>query len=291
MIFLGRCLILLLAAAWCLSACAPLRPAATVTGEIGRDQVWTGTIHVAGDVTIPAGVTVTVTSGSRVLFDAPPPGTDLLRDHPNFPGSELIVKGSLRAEGTPGAPILFAYADPAAPPGSWGGINLSGSPGSLFTYCRFRQADSAVHSQESRVTIRESVFRDNLVGIRFFSSPITIEHNLLAGNRTAIRFHYGAPVIRFNRIAGNRKGLFITAEPRDYRIESNDILDNAEFAVVLGEEVSGDVAMPGNFWGTFEPGKVRPLIFDRGRVDYLGAVRILPLAGRPVPGAGPTWSR
>jgi len=279
-----------LLAALCLAlpagACSP--PVTTVApGPLAGDAAWSGTVRVAGDIVVPEDTRLVIAPGTRVLFEPPPPGTDRFRQHPNFPGSELIVRGTLVAEGTPGRPILFAAADPDAPAGSWGGVNLAQATSNSFSHCIFRQADSALHSRNSEVFIEQCLFENNLVAIRFHSSAILIENNLLRNNATGIRFHDGAPVICRNRLVANGKAFFITAHPREVRIEANDIVDSREFAVVLGEEVPEDVNMAGNFWGEGDPGRT---IFDRRRSDYLGRVRVEPRRTEPVPSAGISWS-
>lgn len=246
------------------------------------DQVWQGQIRIVGDVELPEGTSLVIRPGTEVLF-APPGKEDRFRDHPHFPGSELIVRGTLYAEGTAREPITFRFVDATAPAGSWGGINLTGSPAALFRFCRFTQADSAIHSQQSEVQIRNSLFEENRVGIRFHDSAMLIEGNLLQRNGAAIRFHYGAPLIRHNRIVNNDKGLFITSHPRDYRIEENDLSGNREASVVLGEEVEADVDLARNWWGTLDPDVIEAGFFDGRRVDYLGQVRYAPSLTGPPP--------
>ncbi len=168
-----------------------------------------------------------------------------------------------------------------------GGVNLQQSANAIFRHCLFTQADSAVHSQESTVRIEQSVFRGNLVGIRFHSSAILIENNLLTDNGTAIRFHFGAPLIRGNRIRENDKGIFITSYPDNYRIEGNDFIDNREFNVVLGEEVADSLPMPANWWGTSDPAVIENGFYDGRREPYLGQVLYAPAASMPVAAAMP----
>lgn len=274
-------------AVFCLVACAA--PVTRVSGRLSGDQSWRGEVRIAGDVEIEPGAQLTIRPGTEVVFLPPLPSADRFTEHPHFPGSELVVRGSIVAEGTATAPIVFRFVDPAAPAGSWGGINLTESPQASFRFCRFTQADSAVHSQGSRVYVEQSLFERNLVGIRFHSSEILIENNLLRDNGTAIRFHYGAPVICRNDISRNDRGFFITSYPSNYHIEGNNIAGNREAAVVLGEEVPQDVAMPRNWWGSPRPELIEAGFFDGRRVDYLGKVLYLPQAEKPHAEAGMAW--
>lgn len=272
-----------------LTACLGPSAPAPLGGTLSGDLYWSGVVRLRGDVTVAEGATLAIAPGTTVLFLPPLPGEDRLNSHPNFVGSELIVRGTLRAVGTAGEPIVFRDIDPAAPPGSWGGVNLVGSPEVLLRHCRFTQADSALHSRESAVVVEESLFEGNRVGIRFHSSDMRIERNLLRRNGTAIRFHFGAPLIRANDIRENGKGIFITSHPRDYLIEQNNIVASDSYQVVLGEDVPVDVRLPGNYWGMVDGEEIAPTFFDGRREPHLGRVLYRPVADRPVAGAGISW--
>jgi hypothetical protein len=256
---------------------------------LNRDTVWSGEVTVQGDLILEKGSRLTVLPGTDVVF-YPAGNKDHLVDHPHFAGSELIVRGSIIAEGTAEQPITFRYIDPDAPAGSWGGVNLMASVESSFEYVLFQQADSAIHSQESRVYIEQSIFENNLVAVRFHSSEILIENNLIRNNDTGIRFHFGKPVICKNDIIDNKKGFFITSHPYDYLIENNTILKN-ERNVVLGEEVPENVLMARNYWGTTDDNAIRLTFFDKQIEPYLGIVQYEPLRSAPDSTSGVKWSR
>jgi len=263
----------------------------TVTGELHGDLLWGGEILVGGDVTLAADARLTILPGTVVRFLEPDnfPGGE--RDHPHFPGSELNVAGKLSAVGTADAPIVFAAADDGAPAGSWGAVNFAEGSQGTFRYCVFRQADSAVHSREATVEVAESLFENNLVGIRFHTSVMRIERNLLRDNGTGIRFHFGAPVVRWNRFADNRINLFITAHPSNYLIENNRFGAPLDYQVVLGEEVPEDVQVANNDWDGMPAADVAERVFDGRRTPYLGKVRVEPILAVPPTGAGPSWIR
>lgn len=265
-------------------------PRRVVSGTLHGELVWQGEVRVAGDVVLAEDVALTIMPGTRIRFLPADAGPNSLVEHPYFPGSELIVKGRLHAAGTPAAPIVFESAQPGAPPGSWGAINLEGSLEAVFAYCIFRDADSAVHSRDATVSIRQSLFENNLVGIRFHDTEMQVEHNLLRNNHTAIRFHFGAPVISGNQFSGNAVNLFITSHPRDYRIEGNFFGMAGEYQVVFGEEVPEDVFLPHNFWAVTEAAPLTEAFYDGSRSAYLGRVQVEPRRSVPLAGAGLSWS-
>lgn len=261
-----------------------------VRGVLHGELLWQDKVFVAGDVILEEDVNLTILPGTKVLFLPPDAGPGGLTEHPHFLGSELIIKGQIHAAGTPSAPIIFEAFEPGAPAGFWGALNLEGSQEAVFEYCIFRQADSAVHSRDSRVSIRQSVFENNLVGIRFHDSEIVIEHNLLRGNLTGIRFHFGSPVISENEFRDNNVNLFVTAHPRNYRVENNSFWASTEYQVVFGEEVPEDVTMPGNFWAHSETRPVDSPFYDGRRSPYLGQVLIEPQRSSPSSQAGLSWT-
>ena len=259
-----------------------------VRGVLHGELVWQGDIFIAGDVILADDVKLTILPGTRVRFMPPDTGPGGLVEHPHFPGSELIIQGQVYAVGTPSKPIIFEAADPSAPAGFWGAVNIEGSQEAIFEYCIFRQADSAVHSRDSQVYIEQSIFEDNLVGIRFHSSEILIEHNLLSNNHTGIRFHFGSPVICENEFRDNNVNLFITSHPRDYHIENNSFGLPAEYHVAFGEEVPEDVLLPRNFWIYSETVSRDNFFYDGRRSPYLGKVLIEPSRATPSTQTGPS---
>jgi len=272
-----------------LAACAPPRPH-FVQGDLVGSLVWQGEVRLQGDVVLSPDARLQILPGTEVIF-LPAGNQDRWVDHPHFPGSELIVRGTLLAEGTPEAPIVFRFVDSQAPAGSWGGINLTESPAARFRYCRFTQADSALHSWQSTVSVADSLFEHNLVALRFNSSDIHAERNLLRRNGTAIRFHFGAPRIAHNEIRDNDRGLFITSHPSDYLIEENNFSGNRVANVVLGEEVPDDVMLPRNWWGSSDPQVIVEGFFDGRRVDYLGRIRFEPALLQPADYGGNVWNQ
>ncbi len=260
-----------------------------VQGVLHGELTWRGDILITGDVILEEDVKLTILPGTRVRFMSAA-GPDGLVDHPHFPGSELIIKGQIHAVGTPSEPILFEAVDPHAIAGFWGAINLFSSQDAVFEYCIFRQADSAIHSWDSHVSIKQSLFENNQVGVRFNDSEILVENNLFRNNHTGVRFHFGSPVICENEFVGNNINLFVTSYPRDYRIENNSFGAAADYHVVFGEEVPEDVNLPRNFWQHVNSSAEGGYFYDGRRSPYLGRVIVAPQRMTPPTQAGLSWN-
>ena len=261
-----------------------------IHGVLHGQVIWSGTIYIDGDVTLSNDSSLTILPGTRILFMSSKQVSDRWSEHPNFPGSELIVAGRLHAIGTPDNPIYFEAADQSANAGVWGAVNIEASQEAVFEYCVFRQANSAIHSRDSQVYIEESLFENNLIGIRFHDSEILIEHNLLRNNGTAIRFHYGSPVICENQFANNEINIFVTSYPRDYHIENNTFGDAGNYQIVLGESVPNDFKVSRNFWPLEDAQELSETFFDGRRSSYLGRVIFEPPRTMPSEQAGITWN-
>lgn len=281
----------LIVSLWLSAGCLHHRPVTVVSGTLAGDILWTGEIHLAGDVILSPGAHLTIRPGTTVRFISPAGFSGGLTEHPHFPGSELIVQGRLTAIGTAAAPITFQALDDAAPAGSWGAVNFGEGGAGDFRYCIFRHADSAIHAWNAKVRLEESLLEENLVGIRFNSSRMWIENNLLRNNGTAIRFHFGEPVVRSNRFEGNRVNLFITSHPRDYLFENNRFGTPLDYQVVLGEEVPEDVQLANNDWDGVLATDVSDRVFDGRRAPYIGLVQVEPILAAAPDDAGPSWIR
>lgn len=96
-----------------------------VSGTLpGAATDWSGVIRVTGDVTVPAGHTLTIQPGTLVLVDgtATPLSTS---------GFDIIVAGRVNSLGSAASPVTITATNPSAP---WGEINHTSSQASLYQY-------------------------------------------------------------------------------------------------------------------------------------------------------------
>ncbi len=86
-------------------------PVETHSGTLSGNTVWDNTTEhrVTGNLTIPAGSTLTIQPGTRVML-----------------GSEvnILVDGAIASNGTAADPVMFNAIDPA---NDWGGIEINGA--------------------------------------------------------------------------------------------------------------------------------------------------------------------
>ncbi len=81
-------------------------------------------MQLDGDVIVPEGITLTVLPGTMLRF---PALTDAAFGGDNPYKSEIIVRGSLIAQGTEEQPIVFTSDALHPAKGDWGGVRGAGT--------------------------------------------------------------------------------------------------------------------------------------------------------------------
>ncbi len=92
-------------------------------------STWTGVVEVTGDVTVPAGATLTVEAGTTVWVSGP---------------HRILVDGQLQVAGTEAAPVLFRTPSSGGAPLSWQGLVLAGAGGHQLAGLEIRHAARAL---------------------------------------------------------------------------------------------------------------------------------------------------
>ena len=170
---------------------------------------------IEGDITVPAGQTLTIEPGVEVLFQS---------------WYSLTVNGTLIADGTENAPILFGGGDETA---GWLGIRFIDAPdGSSLTYVtvengRATGADplnkgGGIYIDNSNPVISYSIIRNNMArysggGIYLNNSNATLIGNTIINNHAGqyggsaygggLSIMYSNPVVTDNVISGNSVGI------------------------------------------------------------------------------------
>lgn len=261
------------------------RPGLAFPGLVEESGIWNGEIMVIGDFSWPAGELLAIAPGTVIEFyplnrHSP---LDLRRDHPYFVGSEInITGGEVRAVGKKNLPIRFRALKKEERSSAWGAVNLEKVKRAHFVRCVFEGAETALHLRESSGSVIGCLFYGNIVGLRFFGSPVNVADNVFLRNQTGLRFHYGEPAITGNLFKENRKAVFISRDPGRMSMTGNNFIDNGDYSINLGEEVTMDIEIPGNYWGTVDAGIIESGFFDK-RVDAdLGLINYKPPASVPL---------
>lgn len=271
------------------------------SGELTENEVWAGRILIAGDVIVPEGKTLTIRSDSHeataVAFDSET-GTH-----------QLIVRGSLYAEGKPDRMIIFGLAgsETKAPKtGDWIGIRFEGtSPNSHLSYCRIQEAELALSSESDGLQIESCLLQNNKMAILCDDSSPTISDSQIDRNGTAIQcLKNAAPEITRNSILANELGIVCDDDSRP-TIHYNEISSNYQDAIrchasASPEIISNNITANGG-WAVYDGGRLRENyisgnkeigvgVVDRGTGresgQFYGVDEVLDPRAAPVPDAG-----
>ncbi len=104
----------------------------TVSGTLPVSNVtWSGVVNVTGDVTVPAGGTLTIQPGTLVLVNGVSSGTT---------APDLFVNGTMQSLGSESEPVTITCANAAQ---RWGQIRHSSAQPSLYRYTIITRAGRA----------------------------------------------------------------------------------------------------------------------------------------------------
>lgn len=233
-------------------------PAATLESDV----TWRGTIGVQKDLAVVPGATLTMAPGTRVEFS---------------PGTGMLVKGRMIASGTPEKRIVFTSRDRKGA-GEWGEIQLEYATGSVISNCVFEHATWGLHSHFTNLIVSDSLFTGNTGGMRFRSGPVQIRNSRFEGNGIGIRAYLGNAVISGNDILRNETGIFVREKGGGLSITGNNLAENSNYNIRVGDFNSEDVPAPGNWWGTVQPLET---IFDGRNEPGIGNVLFEPVLTAP----------
>ena len=206
-----------------------------VSGAIASNTTWAaGVFYVSGDITVNAGVTLTIQPGVIVKFAA---------------GRGMTVRGTLTAVGTAGSPVVFtAWTDDsyggdsngggasAGTPGYWNRIYFENTSSSRIEHAVVRYGGSGsqgnVYIYQSNVpVISSTILNGSSYGIYTYNASPLIEGNTISNNGGAGIYHNGvsSPVDRNNTITGNNYGIYVQyATPT---IDGNTITGNTNYGI------------------------------------------------------------
>lgn len=197
---------------------AKVEDSITTSGVVFQDEVWSGQVHVTGDVVIPEGITLTVRAGTTITFLPNSSDNDVkiaILDILGFDKCNLIVKGDLRIEGKKGNEVVIGgvlHDLDKQTTITWGGIIFEGTNiDSIIEYSEIRHADVAVLCAGSSMPrIVNSVITNSDVGIMTFdlSSPRVTSNRIHNSTLWSIScYNYSFPMISHNIIESSEVGI------------------------------------------------------------------------------------
>lgn len=229
-----RCGLMMFLVLWLVAACAA---PTTITsdalpqfsGVLLQNQTISGEIILAADLLIPEGRILTILPGTTI-YVKPTPSTKI---DPEWLSAEteMLVRGTLRIEGTSDQPVTFVPLDKKADQDvAWAGILFDRSVDSVVRHAQIFQAETGILCIDSSPLIQENLIVESRYGLvmQNGSSPSVSDNMIGNGEAGVFCWTNSSPELRSNQIAGNEEeGLFIdrSCNPLldDNRILKNDI--------------------------------------------------------------------
>ncbi|MGE5499077.1 MAG: M12 family metallo-peptidase [Syntrophothermus sp.] len=231
------------------STAASLSPFYTTSGIMNINEWWSGAVTINSNLTIPAGVTLTINPGTQVYINN---------------GASLTVNGTLVANGTSSSRIKFDFVNKNS------GIKFryTGSAGSI-TYADIKNAYSAVDCYEASPTLLNNSFYDSETGLncQYNSSPTLAGYylngnNIITNNVRGINTSYNS-----NPFVGGTYGGY------------NSIYGNSLYNISAYYGCS--IYAMNNWWGNAEP-EASKILQYQSTIDYFHALPADPNLGRPL---------
>jgi len=231
--------------------------------ELAGNLALAGDVIINGHPAVPQGSALTLYRGSRIRFSD---------------GAGLNVKGRLTSEGTAEKPVLFTSLSEKNP-GAWDEIVLEQALDSSFRFAVIEYGTWGIHGHFTKLLLDHVLATHNNGGMRFRSGPVTVRQSVFRDNGIGIRSYLGNGVFEENVITGNEVGLFVRERGGGLTIRKNNFFANSEYNIRSGDFNSEDIPATGNWWGSSTPAAT---IYD-GRIEAgIGKVLFEPFLENPV---------
>jgi len=230
-------------------------------GEV--DTTWTADespYYVGGEIIVPLGDTLTIEPGVSVLFR---PNSIDWQEMPAQPTRENIdfgfmtVYGTLDVQGEENDSVVFTRMGNK---GSWGLVHIvdTANPGGeQIRYLKMEHASymydegkelAGLCLDNNDVTVRNSRFSNNYIGIKCNSSNAHIEHNSLSENHIGISLTSSAAYISDNDIMLNQtNGITclndtssITGNRIRFNVKNGLYCEQSDTAKIIGNTIEGN---------------------------------------------------
>ncbi|MFQ5645431.1 MAG: right-handed parallel beta-helix repeat-containing protein [bacterium] len=177
--------------------------------DVNHNETWEGDILVSRTIRVNKGATLTLKPGTRIFFQYFDSNGDGVGE------GGILVSGRIVAKGNRGRKIILRSWKPEH---RWAGISIidSDSQTNLFEGVEIRDAVRGIHGHFADVSVRKSMFENNVSDLEFQDSRYDISGSTFKNSLTGIRFrdsqlnfHDNLIVAGVNGIEGYKSGITI----------------------------------------------------------------------------------
>jgi parallel beta-helix repeat protein len=195
-----------------------------ISGLISSDTTWTlaGSPYiVTGDVLVEAGVLLTIEAGVVVKFDG---------------GTNLIVDGTLVANGDETHPVTFTSNAATPAPNDWGTINFRGSStASIMKWASISYASDGVTVTSGSPTIEKcSISNNQRYGIYVSAGTPKIISSTISNNGKDGIWNYVGDITVTNSTISNNQGNGIYKDSKSITVQGSVISNNHQSGIYGG---------------------------------------------------------
>ncbi len=208
---------------------------------IDSDTEWSGTMTISNDILVRQGATLTILPGTEVHVLA----SESAKTEPEYLSAltEITVRGTLRALGTPEAPIRLVM--PRADIPGWAGIFVDDGAINL-SWCNIEGAESGITVIHGDAEIRNTTLQQNRYGLTLLKSAGTVilQESEVVGNDYGIALLNGAVLTEnSNTVLGNEKLDVLHTAASDHYLEKKEFAvgDKVKKSVYANESLLGTV--------------------------------------------------
>jgi subtilisin family serine protease/tetratricopeptide (TPR) repeat protein len=208
-------------------------------GSITADVTWYNDITLTGDVTVNNGVTLTINPGVTMEFattDASSGGRDASR-------CELIVHGTLTAEGTSANPIVFHSTNGGTTEDEWYGIvfESDADDASSVEYADIKNAEYGVYCDHASPDIEHSTITYSSIGVKgvTMESGGSISYNTIHNTITAVSLSENSSVpVTYNNLSSNVRSGYFTGATSTVQYDTLNSNSNEGISLFSGSDVT-----------------------------------------------------
>ena len=136
-----------------------LLPPQTVTGEVlTEDTLWQGEVTLSDDLLVPSGITLTIAPGTIIIIN-PAESTKIDPEYISH-YAEILVRGSLRANGTVLQPVSFQLGKTGEGDDRWAGIIVDHGE-AFLTGSEIRDAEAGIYVVNGKLEMNGSKISGN----------------------------------------------------------------------------------------------------------------------------------